>query len=177
MFRVRDIRIDRCTKTCFGKRATLCGTNGRDRLTGTRQRDVIVGRGGNDIINGRGGDDRICCGEDTLLGGKGKDEVRGDEGQDRLVGGKGRDTLRGGEGNDTLVGGPGDDRLNGGLGRHTCDAGSAMTPLRDANRDSGSPSPDARVRPSISPGSIEVGTACLRAGPDTVVPDEVLIIS
>ena len=37
VFRVRNLRVDRCTQKCFGKRATLCGTDGRDELTGTRR--------------------------------------------------------------------------------------------------------------------------------------------
>ena len=57
VFRVRNLRVDRCTQKCFRKRATLCGTDGRDELTGTRRSDVIVGRRGNDTVKGLGGND------------------------------------------------------------------------------------------------------------------------
>ncbi|MGQ0592570.1 MAG: hypothetical protein ACT4QB_07945 [Gammaproteobacteria bacterium] len=151
VFRVRNLRVDRCKEPCSGMRATICGTEGRDlQLTGTPRNDVIAGRGGGDIIRGGGGNDLICGGQgndrlvggggrDTLLGGLGRDKLRGgagndtlrgDEGRDRLVGGKGRDTLRGGEGADRLLGGPGNDRMNGGLGRDVCDGG----PGHDAAR-------------------------------------------
>ncbi|WP_109508342.1 calcium-binding protein [Nocardioides speluncae] len=68
--------------TCFGKKATIVGTEKTDRLFGTDGPDVIVGRGGDDVIKGRGGDDLIC----------------GNYGADRLSGGPGRDSLNGGKG-------------------------------------------------------------------------------
>ena len=94
VFRVRNLRVDRCAQKCFGKRATLCGTDGRDKLTGTRRSDVIVARRGNDTIEGRGGDDLIC-------GGEGKDKLLGGPGDDRLDAGSGRDTCDGGPGTDS----------------------------------------------------------------------------
>ncbi len=33
-----------------GKRATIVGSDGRDKLKGTKKKDVIVGNGGNDTI-------------------------------------------------------------------------------------------------------------------------------
>ena len=87
-----------CPARCFGKRATICGTRGRDRLTGTAGRDVIVGLQGNDTIKGLDGNDLIC----------------GDSGKDMLVGGRGKDRLDGGGGNDTLHGRQGKDTCNGG---------------------------------------------------------------
>ncbi|MGI8425867.1 MAG: hypothetical protein ACR2M4_04565 [Actinomycetota bacterium] len=89
VFRVRNLRVDRCTQKCFGKRATLCGTDGRDKLRGTRRSDVIVARRGNDTIKGLGGNDLIC-------GGEGNDKLSGGPGRDRLDGGSGRDTCDGG---------------------------------------------------------------------------------
>jgi uncharacterized repeat protein (TIGR01451 family) len=86
-----------CPARCFGKRATICGTTGRDHLTGTAGRDVIVGLQGNDTIKGLGGNDLIC----------------GGSGRDRLVGGRGSDRLDGGGGNDTLDGGRNEDTCNG----------------------------------------------------------------
>jgi hypothetical protein len=40
---------------CFGRTATIVGTNGDDVLKGTAGADVIVGRGGQDTILARGG--------------------------------------------------------------------------------------------------------------------------
>jgi Ca2+-binding RTX toxin-like protein len=118
VFRIRNLRIDRCAQTCFGQRPTICGTNSRDVLRGTPGRDVIVGRGGNDRIEGRGGNDRIC-------GGTGNDRLSGGKGKDRLSGDKGRDVLLGGAGRDTLV---------GGLGRDTCDDGSGEDSARSCDK-------------------------------------------
>ena len=83
-----------CPARCFGKRATICGTKGRDRLTGTAGRDVIVGLQGNDTIKGLGGNDLIC-------GGSGRDMLVGGRGKDRLDGGRGGDTCNGGGEADT----------------------------------------------------------------------------
>ncbi len=94
VFRIRNPRIDRCVQRCFGRRPTICGSNGRDELRGTRGRDVIDGRGGNDRIAGIRGDDRIC-------GGAGKDVLSGGAGRDKLDGGKGRDQCDGGSGEDS----------------------------------------------------------------------------
>lgn len=113
---------------CAGKKATIVGTNGRDRLKGTRKADVIVALGGNDKIDGASGNDIICAGagNDTVSGGNGndkvygeagKDKVSGGAGRDKLSGGAGNDTLSGGKGNDTLLGGNGTDKLNGGAGK------------------------------------------------------------
>jgi subtilisin family serine protease len=69
---------------CGGKRATIVGTNGKDKIKGTKRADVIVGLSGNDTIRGRGGKDRLC-------GNGGKDRLFGGGGKDRLFGGSGRD--------------------------------------------------------------------------------------
>lgn len=102
--------------TCFGKQATIVGTNGRDHLRGTPGRDVIVGKGKRDRINGRGGNDLIC-------GGGGGDVINGKGGNDKIKGEGGSDALFGAGGNDRLelgpaffqfaAGGPGDDRIVG----------------------------------------------------------------
>lgn len=85
--------------TCFGKPATIVGTNGdddgqsHDALLGTKKKDVIVGKDGNDIILGRGGNDLIC-------------------------GGEGDDTIAGMSGDDRSNGGPGDDQVYFGFSKH-----------------------------------------------------------
>jgi Ca2+-binding RTX toxin-like protein len=102
--------------SCFGRQATIVGTNGRDNLRGTPGRDVIVGKGKRDRINGRGGNDLIC-------GGGGGDLINGKGGNDKIKGEGGSDALFGAGGNDRLelgpavfqfaTGGPGDDRIVG----------------------------------------------------------------
>jgi hypothetical protein len=98
IFRLQRFRTaSACPERCFGKRATRCGTSGRDRLTGTARRDVIVGLQGNDTIKGLDGNDLIC-------GGSGKDMLVGGPGRDRLDGGRGEDTCKGGGRADTASG-------------------------------------------------------------------------
>ena len=129
---------------CGGKRATIVGTNGRDRIRGTRRSDVIVALGGNDRILGGRGNDRVCAGsgrdavagdsgsdrlvgegdQDTLKGGSGNDALDGGRGSDLLQAGSGNDRLLGGTGNDLLEGGSGRDRLSGQSGRDRCRGGS-----------------------------------------------------
>lgn len=107
---------------CFGKRATIVGTN-RDEselieLKGTRGDDVIVGLKGSDRIDARGGNDVICGGggEDIIKAGAGNDKVKGQRDMDTIYGGRGDDRLWGGGNTDGLLGGPGNDRLYGGPG-------------------------------------------------------------
>ncbi len=106
---------------CFGKPATVVGTNRRDVLRGTNRRDVIVARGGDDRIFGRGGNDLICAGagRDVVRAGAGKDRVQGNGGKDRIFGQAGNDALFGNGGRDLLAGGPGRDRCRGGAGSDT----------------------------------------------------------
>jgi Ca2+-binding RTX toxin-like protein len=87
-------------RACFGKPATIVGSNGKDRLRGTPRADVIIGRGGRDRINGRGGDDRIC-------GAGGPDRLKGGPGKDRIAGNGRSDVLKGAGGNDLLTAGTG----------------------------------------------------------------------
>lgn len=74
------------TPECFGKKATIVGTNRGETLRGTAGSDVIVGKGGSDLILGKGGSDLIC-------GSGGPDLVRGDGGNDKLNGGPGQDKI------------------------------------------------------------------------------------
>jgi uncharacterized delta-60 repeat protein len=97
---------------CAGKKATVVGTNGKDKLKGTKKKDVISAGRGKDTVKGLAGNDFICGGKgkDKLVGGPGKDKLLGQQGNDKLLGGPGKDKLKGGPGKrDKLNGGPGKD--------------------------------------------------------------------
>jgi Ca2+-binding RTX toxin-like protein len=106
---------------CFGRPATIVGTNGPNRIEGTRGADVIVGRGGADILAGFGGDDRICgnAGNDRVYGMSGRDDMDGQGGRDLVSGNNAVDLVKGGAGSDLLFGGNHHDRLFGGAGDDT----------------------------------------------------------
>ena len=59
------------TKHCFGRRATVVGTEETEVLRGTRGDDVISGLSGRDTIYAGRGSDLICAGtgSDRVLGG------------------------------------------------------------------------------------------------------------
>jgi uncharacterized delta-60 repeat protein len=117
---------------CLGRKATIIGTDGRDRLKGTPKADVIVGLGGRDTIKGGGGKDRICAGagNDTVDGGGGSDRVSGRSGKDRLAGGTGNDGISAGSGNDRVSGGAGKDRILGGAGKDVLSGGGGNDTIR-----------------------------------------------
>lgn len=102
---------------CFGRQATIVGTNDIDTINGTGRADVIVTGDGGDRINGGGGNDLICSGN-------GRDRIRGEAGGDFLNGGNSGDVLLSGDGNDVMVGGQGADFLSGADGSDTMKAGT-----------------------------------------------------
>jgi Ca2+-binding RTX toxin-like protein len=87
---------------CFGRRATIVGTDRPNRIAGTSGNDVIVALGGSDVIDAKSGHDRICAG-------RGRDFVFGGRGEDRVAAGGDDDYMTGGSGNDVLDGGGGFD--------------------------------------------------------------------
>ncbi|HEX2196083.1 MAG TPA: hypothetical protein VHJ76_04075 [Actinomycetota bacterium] len=108
--------------TCFGKVATIVGTDRDNTIKGTPRQDVIWAGLGDDTVYGRGGNDLICggSGEDRgLYGNKGNDKIdAGTSTRATLVyGGKGDDLLydapNGGDAQE-MFGGPGDDVLKAG---------------------------------------------------------------
>jgi Ca2+-binding RTX toxin-like protein len=139
------------TSSCFGRTATIVGTEGNDTLTGTSGVDVIVGLGGKDLIEGRGSSDYICGGDETsneintgdaIYGGAGADsigaaaggdEVRGGPGPDRIYGGTGDDSVRGEGGNDLIRAGRGDDFAIGDDGADTVYGESGADSVLDNN--------------------------------------------
>jgi uncharacterized delta-60 repeat protein len=131
---------------CGGKRATIIGTNKKNKLKGTKRADVIVGLGGNDSISGLGGNDIVCGGSgndkvsggkgnDKLYGNDGKDSLSGDQGNDRESGGSGNDKVSGGPGKDKLAGDSGKDKLNGGAGKDALNGGSGKDNCAGRDRE------------------------------------------
>lgn len=96
--------------------AVLYGTPGNDTLVapgpGNNGQDGNKGQ----ILMGYGGDD-------TLIGGNGKDCLVGGAGEDTLIAGNGKDILLGGDGDDALDGGNGKDTGNTGGDNDACDGG------------------------------------------------------
>jgi Ca2+-binding RTX toxin-like protein len=99
---------------CFGKPATIVGTNGNNKITGTPGKDVIVAKAGNDTIQSKSNDDRVCLGDGNDFAGtsRGFDKIDGGEGEDEIHGGGKAGQPDPGDG-DTIIGGPGDDFLDG----------------------------------------------------------------
>lgn len=95
----------------------------------------VVLRGGDDYYDGHDGHvtREIVGGEgnDTVIGGPGRDFAQGDEGNDSIEGGAYDDILSGGPGNDTLDGGAGDDWLRPGAGADLLDGGDGQRDLLD----------------------------------------------
>lgn len=80
--------------------------------------ETLIGGWGADELRGNRADNLLLgkAGKDLLRGGGGDDTLQGGNGLDRIQGGSGTDTLKGGIGADALRGGPGSDRLFGGPG-------------------------------------------------------------
>lgn len=94
----------------------IYGTDGSDNeLSGSDGNDdLIYGFDGNDTISGDNPDTPIeRSGNDTLLGGRGFDRIRGRGGNDIVVGQPDDDLLFGDLGNDVVYGSPGNDVLYG----------------------------------------------------------------
>ncbi len=128
----------------------LMGGIGSDTLIGGAGNDTLHGGAGADVLNGGDGIDTVSVAGtrdlnlidllfpslntasslgdtyvsiENLIGGDGRDDLRGTHGANVLEGGgspdilygrQGNDTLYGGLGNDVFIGGPGADRLFGG---------------------------------------------------------------
>ncbi len=70
--------------------------NHKHKITGSKGDDIIIGGEGRDYLKGRDGDD-------VISGGGGNDKLKGGKGDDTLSGGTGNDKLKGGSGDDTFV--------------------------------------------------------------------------
>lgn len=94
--------------------------------TGAGDDDIQVGIAIPATVLAGAGDDRVALSDrfamaDAVSGGDGNDSLLGGGGRDRLDGGNGDDFVSGGGGNDSLVGGLGDNTLLGGGGRDVAD--------------------------------------------------------
>jgi len=87
---------------CFGKPATIVGTDHRDVIEGTPGKDVIAALGGRDVIEAP--NNRLSHGKDVVCGGAGNDKIVGNNERNVLIGGPGNDRIKGGPGNDLIVG-------------------------------------------------------------------------
>jgi Ca2+-binding RTX toxin-like protein len=136
--------------TCFGRPATIVGTDGDDEILGTAGPDVIVSLDGDDSIQAGPGADYVCAGpgRDDLVGGSGNDVLSGDTGPDGLVGNRGHDVGHGGGGDDhwgdseprtighdRFFGGSGDDFARGELGRDAFFGGQGVDSLAGGRGD------------------------------------------
>ena len=78
---------------------------------------------GNSLKGGKGKDDISGNnGPDFVLGGAGNDAIRGGGGDDTLKGGGGKDNIRGSGGDDNIYGQKGKDKCNGGGGDNSSSA-------------------------------------------------------
>lgn len=90
---------------CFGKPATIVGSNGDSNIRGTNGADVIVAKNGENDVNGRAGKDRICGGEDG-------DDIFGGRGDDRMASRGSTDFIAGRQGDDLHIAGGGGDQID-----------------------------------------------------------------
>jgi Ca2+-binding RTX toxin-like protein len=121
------------TPMCFGREATIVGTDARDFLQGTSGTDVIAALGSRDDISGSPVNTRDL--KDFLCGGGHNDTISGGPGNDSLAGEDGKDRPSGGWGNDTILGGNGADRLKPGAGADFADGGPGTDIIDNENDD------------------------------------------
>jgi Ca2+-binding RTX toxin-like protein len=91
--------------------------------------DTLIGGAGKDSLVGSFGNDVLLGGDgaDTLMGEGGDEQLDGGNGADNLIGGTGDDTLDGGAGADTIRGSDGEDLLSGGSGTDVFDYTTELT--------------------------------------------------
>lgn len=150
---------------CFGRPATITGTEGDDRLYGTAGSDVIHGRGGHDDIYASGGNDFICGGSGgvpAIVDGSRTEFLDGEAGRDKIDGGPDSDILTGGVGPDRLLGrggtldsywgDEGDDVLRGGGGIDSFVPGEGRDFAHGGRGRDGASFLDGPVRASLTSG-------------------------
>ncbi len=173
---------------------TLDGGGGADRLDGASGDDQLRPGPGADAIDGGDGSDTASfayatapvradlaaaapadptgegdalSGVESLEGGAGDDELRGDDGVNRLIGGGGRDVLDGRGGHDDLSGGEAEDSLDGGAGDDVLVGGTG------ADRLQGGPGRDDLAADDAVADDEERGfeSSAADGAPDTVLGD------
>ncbi len=104
-----DLRITGPQNTGFGMDTLVSIEN----IYGGAGNDTLIGNRKANLIKGGAGNDHISGGggTDNLYGNGGRDVIKGGGGADHLDGGAGRDRLDGGAGNDVLTGGAGRDQF------------------------------------------------------------------
>lgn len=114
---------DHVTPTYFSGTLTVCGGTGRDKISiyadANASSYMLDGGPGRDFVGNTDDVDYSELGPMTIVGGPGRDHLRGANARDRIVGGPGDDRAFGLNGGDNMAGGPGDDFLAGlGNGDH-----------------------------------------------------------
>ncbi len=89
-----------------------------ENATGGAGNDTFIGNKLANEIKGQKGDDTVSAGsgKDTVYGGLGNDTLSGQKGNDKIWGDDGGDDIFGNNGRDTLRGGKGRDEIDGGKG-------------------------------------------------------------
>ena len=106
---------------------------GFTNAVGTPFADTIIGTDlniGNSLKGGKGKDD--------ISGNNGPDFVQGGAGNDSIRGGAGDDTLKGGDANDTIRGSGGDDNIYGQKGKDKCNGGGGNNVVKCEKKFKGS---------------------------------------
>jgi Ca2+-binding RTX toxin-like protein len=123
-----SVNDDRITFSSATK-LSLNGDSDPDVTMAGVEQPYAYGKGGNDrlkaggtapavVFNGGAGDDTLVggSGRDDLAGGADNDTISGNAGQDSLYGNGGNDVIKGGDGDDYAYGGSGADSFAGGYG-------------------------------------------------------------
>lgn len=102
--------------------------------------NIVLGAG-DDYYDGHAGivDGAIfgADGNDTILGGAGREDVRGGNNADSIEGAAGNDWLNGEDGDDTIDGGDGNDLIRPGAGADLIDGGDGLRDLLDYSLGAG----------------------------------------
>jgi Ca2+-binding RTX toxin-like protein len=131
---------------------TWLGPIGGARKNGTSRNDTLLGSRGPDLIRGRGGDDVIWGNQLHKDRSRALDRLYGDSGRDTIYGGSGRNVISGGDGADYLQGGAGSNTIRGGWGDDTIRLRG-----RGPNTVSGGPGNDVVYAYSRRPARISCG--------------------
>lgn len=88
--------------------------------------DTFIGGVGRERVSGGSGNDVISGGGGNSPVSRGDDVLLGQDGNDQLFGGNRNDVLDGGNGKDAILGGAGNDAIKGGAGADRLDGGAGL---------------------------------------------------